>query len=112
MILTAFVDVMAVLDERGTRRAARREARQNEQRQRESCDGDPPFHLLSIFAIPLLNEASAIQARPLCFGTPLLWSFLAAELKNREEDFVAADGSLIPGRPVKPVLNSLTPAPA
>jgi hypothetical protein len=29
MNLTAFVEVMAVLDERGTRRAARCEARQN-----------------------------------------------------------------------------------
>jgi arylsulfatase A-like enzyme len=33
---------------------------------------------------------------------------LASELKNREEGFVSADGSLIPGRPVTPVLRHLS----
>lgn len=34
---------------------------------------------------------------------------LASELKDREEGFVDADGNLLPGRPVRPILNFLKP---
>jgi arylsulfatase A-like enzyme len=66
-------------------------------------------HLFDLDQDPLELHDLGINPSPESTERLAHWRcVLAAELKNREEGFVAADGSLIPGRPVKPVLNCLT----